>query len=230
MLTSAYPKTHLIKGISPQLLNGSENTILRPAFFIEIDGKLHWTPEDRWKLDDLREVKNGDESFILFFDEADCIGINVNEVLHLMGKDFHETVCRLIEKGIIEFSLNAWKPTIYGYHAAVMTHMAFVAFQESLLAELRPLLNDYIANEFSEHSDIGKIFEVYDHLIIQEEYDKKELALLSGAFFRTIEDENAYKFTSWDVLNHDALFESQHDCDKAVDKFIRSLKAVHGQI
>lgn len=230
MLTSAYPKTHLIKGISPQLLNGSENTILRPPYFIDVDGKLHWTPENRWQLDDLREVKNGDESFILYFDEADYIGINVNEVLHLMGSEFYSTVSKLIEDGVIEFSLSAWKPTVHGYHATVMTHVAWMAFQESLASELRPLVEDYIANEFSERSDIEAIFKTYEHLIIQEEFDKKELALLSGAFFRTFGDDTGYKFTSWEALNHDKLFETEHDYDKAVDKYIRSLKAVHGQI
>lgn len=230
MLTSAYPKTHLIKGISPQLLNGSENTILRPPFFIEVDGKLHWTPDSRWKLDDLREVKNGDESFILYFDESDYIGINVNEILHLMGSEFHQTISKLIKDGVIDFSLSAWKPTIHGYHAAVMTHVAFLAFRESLASELLPLIEDYLANEFSEHSDISDIFKAYDHLMIQEEFDKKELALLSGAFFRTLGDEDSYKFVSWDVLNHDALFDTQHDYDKAVEKYIRALKAVHGQI
>lgn len=230
MQTSAYPKTHLIKGISPQLLNGSENTILRPPYFIEVDGKLHWTPENRWRLDDLREVKNGDESFILYFDEDDYIGINENEILHLMGSKFHSTISKLIDDGVIDFSLSAWKPTVHGYHAAVMTYVAFIAFQESLASELLPLVEDYIANEFSERSDIEDIFAAYDHLIIQDEYDKKELALLSGAFFRTIGDEDSYKFTSWEVLNSDALFETQHDYDRAVDKHVRALKAVHGQI
>lgn len=225
MLTSAYPKTHLIKGISPEFLNGSEETILRPAFFIDVDGKLHWTPKSRWKLHELRPVKGGDERFILHFDEPDYIGINEGEKLYLMGEKFHEIVLKLMKQGVIAFSLNAWKPSVHGYYAAVMTRCAFDAFRASLAYELWPLIEDFIVTGASIRPDISEIFDTYDRLITQEEHEKQIHALRSGAFFRVLGDVDRLTFHSWGIV-HDSLFPTQEAYENVLDRYISSLKAI----
>jgi hypothetical protein len=234
MFTSAYPKTHLVKGISPEFLNGSESTILRPAFFIDVDGKLHWTAKNRWKMEHLRPVKGGDERFILNFDEDDYIGINEGENLYLMGEQFYEAVTKLIDDGLIEFSLHAWHPTVHGYRAAVMTRCAFDAFRASLSYEIWPIVENFIVTGFSSQPDISEVFDTYDRLITHDEHEKQIHALRSGAFFKALGDADRFTFFSWGVVRsnvREGSFASQEEFEQVLDRYMHSLKTLRaGQL
>ena len=226
MLTSAYPKSYLVKGISPEMLRGNEGTVYKPVAFIEVDGVLKWTFKEHWKLGDLREVKLGDERFLLALDENDYVGINEGENLYLMGENLYNCVSKLITEGSIEFSLKAWKPSVYGYHASVMTRDAFNAFRASLSYEIWPILEDFIVAGFSVRNDISELFDAYDNLIAGDKHNKQIHALRSGAFFLVSGEVDRLTFFSWNAVKMDKMFPSEEDFAAALDRYMHSLRAL----
>ena len=230
MLTAAYPKIYLIKAISPELLRGNEATVYKPAFFLDVEGVLKWTFKDNWSMDDLREVKPGDERFLEMLPEEDFVGINEGENLYLLGEELYKTVSKVIIDGDIEFSLSAWKPFVHGYHVAVMTQCAFEAFRASLSYEIWPIIEDFIIAGSSFHPDLNAVFDAYDHLTSVEQHGKEIHALRAGAFFMVSGDVDRLTFHAWHSVKMDKLFVSEEAFADALDNYLSALRTSQSEI
>lgn len=228
MLNSAYPKHYKVVAVSPEITPASESAVLQPMVFLEgrETGSMYWTQRKHWRLKDLKEVRPEDRKFISLLPEEYHVGINEGESVYYMGEKFHGFISKLITEGCIDFSLNAWHPSVSRHYCAVMTRSAFDAFRASLSYEIWPLIENFIVESGETRTDIFELFESYNHLIGQHEHEKQIHALRAGAFYRAYGDEKRFKVFSWVVVKKDAVFPSEEEYVTVLDRYITSLKSL----
>lgn len=175
-------------GVSPEEL-GVEDYPVTPVWFIEHNGELKWTFNEKWGIETLKTMNAEDKSFFLPLNTT--MTLAENECLYLLATSLMEKLDALVYIGLL--TMNPLKtgfpyflPEI-NYHAATLTREK----GDTLLEQVGEALWNAILNNLGRDSKaLHKAYDLYVGLSIARPLDARFL-LNRGIYLTFHEDEDS---------------------------------------